>query len=118
MRASVKHSGFMRVYWTLGSVPELGSLPKLERSHVWRSCYRKAFRHWQTWLALALFGICGVGGGAVAELVFNDSDWIFFICVAVGSYIGACIFGQIAIRMAIPHIRLELSHRDPNDDYA
>jgi hypothetical protein len=42
--------------WTMDritrSIPELAGIPKDERIRLWRLNARKAFRHWQTWLAV------------------------------------------------------------------
>ena len=54
----------MKIYWTFKSVPEVVGLSKGERKRLWRNCYPKAYRHWQTWVTsiamvifFALFGI-------------------------------------------------------------
>lgn len=100
----------MRLYWTINSIPELRSLPKRERKQVWRRCYNKILRHWQTWVALALCGICSGAGGALGRLAFVDS-YLILVCIAAGGGIGGFIFSQVAIHVAIPYIREEISSR-------
>jgi hypothetical protein len=98
----------MRIYWSLSYLPELASLPKSERMRVWRSCHRKSFRHWQTWIALAVCGLCGVSGGPVGGLIFTSAGMIL-LCVALGGAIGGAIYGHVATKMTAPYIREELS---------
>ena len=52
----------MKIYWTHKSIPELKDLSMRERGRRWRSAYKSAFRHWQTWGGVVL---CGVLAGAV-----------------------------------------------------
>jgi hypothetical protein len=44
----------MNIYWTLKSIPELSRLPLRERGRAWRAVWRKAFRHWQVWVAFVV----------------------------------------------------------------
>jgi hypothetical protein len=98
----------MRIYWSLSYLPELASLPKSERMRVWRSCHRKSFRHWQTWLALAACVLCGIAGGPVGGLIFSGAGMIF-LCVAFGGGIGGAVYGHVATKMTAPYIREALS---------
>jgi hypothetical protein len=47
----------MQLYWGLKSIPELSGLPPAERRRVWRAGHWKAYRHWQTWAAMAGAGL-------------------------------------------------------------
>jgi len=103
----------MRIYWSLNSVPELAALPKMERKRVWRTCYHRTFRHWQTWLALLFCGLCGGAGVQIGKFIFEDG-WMMLVCAGICGGIGGFIFGQVATQIAIPYIRQELLHRSSN----
>lgn len=98
----------MQIYWSLSSLPELASLPKSERKRVGRFGLRKAFRHWQTWAALAVSGICGGAGGQLGTFIFSSSGMIF-LCLVLCGGIGGVVYGHVATKMAMPYIREELS---------
>ena len=52
----------MSIHFTVRSIPELASLPDTKREQVWQRCHPKAWRHWQTWLALLVSLACLAGG--------------------------------------------------------
>lgn len=88
----------MRIYWTLKSIPELSHLSSRERRKRWRSVYRSAFRHLETWSGLALVGILGGVGSH------------FFGPVGAAALAGAggLFYGQIVIYVARKYYRQRL----------
>jgi hypothetical protein len=97
------------VYWTTRSIPELGHLPPDERRRVWRQCKSQAFRHWETWAALVVFGLCVVGGPVLTGLVlWPQIHGSAFLGALVGAPIGGFILGQVRASIARPYIRAEL----------
>lgn len=81
----------MKLYWTFNDITELRGLPRAEQRRLWRRVQGPAYRHWETWLAVAIlcaicgtgqyfFGVLGVGlGGGIGGLVFGR-----FACAARG----------------------------------
>ncbi len=108
----------MKIYWTLKSIPELAEMSKKDRKKVWRRCYWKVFRHWQTWFALATCGVCTALGVALGrfcgELTGNFIRELIAATVggAVGGGIGGSVFAQVAIAMGRRHIREYLNSHD------
>ncbi len=88
----------MKIYWTLKSISELKDLPYKERVRRWRSAYKSAFRHWQTWGSLAL---CGAFGGAGAYFGGMAGTVVF-------AGLGGFIYGQIVIQVILKHYRHRL----------
>lgn len=85
----------MRIYWRLGSVPELENLPREERGRAWRRAYGKTFRHWQTWAGVIACGACAATGGAIGA-----TFGLPMIGAGIGGGIGGFIFSQIVIHVA------------------
>lgn len=85
----------MKRYWTISSIQELQTVPKVERRKIWRRAFWKSFLHWQTWGGLAICAVCVILG----KLVGGKPG--MYVGVALGSF----VFSQIAINMAIPHIQ-------------
>ncbi len=77
----------MKLYWTLKSIPELQELDKSDRKEAWRFAYKKCFRHWQTYLGLAICGLCAGLGSSISD----GSIW----GSALGGGLGGFIYGQI-----------------------
>jgi hypothetical protein len=52
------------LYWNWREVPEVAGLSEPEKMRLWRKCYPRIYRHWQTWaaevvcLAIALTCLC------------------------------------------------------------
>ena len=88
----------MKIYWTLKSITELKDLSLHERGRRWRSAYKPAFRHWQTWVVLAL---CGALGGAGAYFGGMAGTVIF-------AGLGGFINGQIVTHVVLKHYRHRL----------
>lgn len=88
----------MRIYWTLKSIPELSLLSSQERGRRWRSVYKSAFRHWETWVGLALLGL----SGAVGAHFFNAAG------AAVLAAAGGFVYSQIVIYVARRYYRYRL----------
>lgn len=85
----------MKIYWTYKSIPELKDLSRRERGRRWRSAYKSAFRHWQTWGGLVLGGVlAGVGayvGGIVGAVISGG--------------VGGFIYSQIVTLVVLKHYR-------------
>lgn len=45
---------YMKIYWSLKSIPELAELTPAERTVVWHAVKGRAWSHWQTWLGATL----------------------------------------------------------------
>jgi len=88
----------VKIYWTLKSISELKDLPYKERVRRWRSAYKSAFRHWQTWGGLAL---CGAFGGAGAYFGGMAGTVVF-------AGLGGFIYGQIVTQVILKHYRHRL----------
>ncbi len=88
----------MKIYWTHKSIPELKDLSMRERGRRWRSAYKSAFRHWQTWGGLVLCGVlAGAGayfGGTVGTVILGG--------------LGGFIYGQIVTHVVLRHYRHRL----------
>ncbi len=85
----------MKIYWTLKSITELKDLSFRERGRRWRSAYKSAFRHWQTWCGLA---ICGAFSGAGAH----------FGGTVIFAGLGGFIYGQIVTLVVLKYYRHRL----------
>jgi len=74
----------MKIYFTSRSIPELAALPAERRSRIWERCHPKAWRHWQTWVAL--FGLLVGYSGGFYLAVFAQPDTSFswpLFCVGI-----------------------------------
>lgn len=97
------------VYWTTRFIPELEHLPREQRRRVWRLCKSQAFRHWETWTALVVFGLCVLGGPVLTGLViWPEVHGSAFLGALVGAPIGGFILGQVRASISRPYIRAEL----------
>ena len=108
----------MPVYWTKKSVPELASLSKEDRERVWTATQWKAFRHWQTWLALAaiagIFSLLPTLSG-----VLRDRGWSTAARVLVGGSIAGVVglvANTVAVTMRRPHMRAEIESLKSGQD--
>lgn len=88
----------MKIYWTYKSIPELKDLSRRERGRRWRSAYKSAFRHCQTWVGLVL---CGVLAGAGAH--FGG-----IIGAVITGGVGGFIYSQIVTLVVLKHYRHRL----------
>lgn len=88
----------MKIYWTHKSIPELKDLSMRERARRWRSAYKSAFRHWQTWGGLVL---CGVLSGAGAYLGG-------IVGTVISGGLGGFIYSQIVILVILKNYRHRL----------
>jgi hypothetical protein len=84
----------MALFWSLKNVPELAGLSPREKKYLWRQCWRNAYRHWQTIVALALLGI-GVGLGQVVGLLLFWPNGESFQDFAP-AFIAMFCFGMVA----------------------
>ena len=114
----------MKIYWGLGSIPELADLPKAERKAAWRACYLRALRHWQTWAVYLVFALCLAVCATTVNyilvwatrdtptLIFETKGLIAFGIVGViEGIITGLILWQIITRQARPHLREYLKDR-------
>jgi len=92
----------MRIYWTLKSIPELSTLPALERRKRWKRVYKLCFSRWETWAGLTL---CGLFAGA-------GSYFYTFPGTFIGGFTGGFIFSQIVIYVALKYYRSYLQGYD------
>ena len=88
----------MKIYWTHKSIPELKDLSMRERGRRWRSAYKSAFRHWQTWGGVVL---CGVLAGAGAYF-----GGIVGTVILAG--LGGFIYSQIVTLVVLKNYRHRL----------
>ena len=88
----------MKIYWTLKSIPELKDLSLRERGRRWRSAYKSAFRHWQTWGGLVL---CGAFAGAGSH--FGGMAGTVLL-----AGLGGFIYGQIVTHVVLKYYRHRL----------
>lgn len=52
----------MKIYWTLGSIPELKDIPKLEARRIWQESRIQLYCSWKTWIGfLALIVLACIG---------------------------------------------------------
>lgn len=88
----------VKIYWTLKSIPELKGLSLRERGKRWRSAYKSAFRHWQTWAGLAICGAFGYAGA-------------YFFGIAgtvILAGLGGFVYGQIVTHVVMKYYRHRL----------
>jgi len=86
---------WMKIYWTLKSIPELSHLTFQERGKRWRSAYKLIFRHWQTWCGLLICGLC-VGAG---------TSYYGTPGLIISGGLGGFIYGNIAVYVARRYYR-------------
>lgn len=96
----------MLFYWSYSSIPELARLPKAKRTEIQRECWKKAYRHWQAWAAVALVLLApALGVYAFHEFMpppYQAIGSIFLTCLGFFSGIFA---NHFVIRAAIPYVR-------------
>lgn len=100
----------MNIYFTFRSMPEMASVPKANQEALWQRCHSKAWRHWQTWLALFLCIGTQVAGFYVAGFAIPDSPFFWRRIVLGGLFVvaGAGAFSPVHIAMTRPYIRRQL----------
>ena len=111
----------MKIYWGLGSIPELADLPKAERKAAWRACSFRTFLHWQTWAVYLGFALCLGACASICNvafvwatlntLSFEAMSVVFGIAGAIEGGIIGSILWQIITRQARPHLREYLKGR-------
>jgi hypothetical protein len=104
----------MKIYWSYKYVPELAALSPRERRAVVRSCFWRFTRHWQCWLALAAYLVCGLVGvlvGALLEFAVGLPPAVHFVCVVLGACVGAIIWCQVVLEQLRPDFRQYLERR-------
>jgi hypothetical protein len=103
--------GEMRIAFTVRSIPELAHLPAERRDAVWQRCHHKAFRHWQTWLALLVS--LGLFSGGFYIAVFAQSgdslSWGRILLGLVFVFVGSGGFFPVHVAMARRYVAEELS---------
>ncbi len=106
----------MKIYLSIKSIPELKDLEPLHRKKIWRTNFRKAFNHWQTWVGAIFLGIMGSTGALVAESLFQSKADIFGIwrlgVVLVFVVIGVMVFNHIAIQQARQYMKDSVTKED------
>jgi hypothetical protein len=66
----------MKIYWTQGSIPELKQISPAERRKMWKNCSRRAYRHWQTWLAWGAYVFFVYAGIVASNVIFGRMSGI------------------------------------------
>ena len=93
----------MKIYWSWKSFPEWGELPENERKMIWKKCFTKTLRYWQTWVAFFGCIFC------IALGIVLSHCWHGFISSIIGGTIGGAIggfiLGQVITTIGRPHIR-------------
>ena len=95
----------------------MAELTDKQRKMIWRKCWSKASRNWQTWVELvALVAILSTLMMFCGFLLEIYGLWASVICVVIGGSIGGFIWAQLAIKKALPYIHQELnSHQKTNN---
>lgn len=88
----------MKLIWNLYSTPELAELPSDDRGRLVRQSVRRAFLHWQMYLAIALAGVGVAGGWFLGEQFDEPLAGLFF-----GSVIGSLVGNLIINRFVYSH---------------
>lgn len=119
----------MHVYWTLKSYPELRDLEPSWRRRVWRSCYLRSFRYWQTWAAL-LSQFLLILAGAFVGLIVDGRFWMLqgdspvgretfrfpfatVLLTGLGGMLGSFVFWQVISSVIRPELKRYLeTHPD------
>jgi hypothetical protein len=101
----------MRIAFTVRSIPELAHLPDERRAAVWQRCHPKAFRHWQTWLALLMsLGLFSVGFYIAVFAQPDDSlSWGRILLGLLLVIVGSGGFFPVHVAMARRYIAEELT---------
>jgi biotin transporter BioY len=103
----------MKIYWSIKSIPELADLSEQEQTEVWGKFYRKAWHHWQTWIATLVLCACVALGQAIG-MRFGGIHWRI-LCAVIGCFIGGMILSQIITSVVRTYIREYLnSHEKTN----
>lgn len=63
----------MKIYLTLGAIPELKDLSADQRRIVYYSCRKQTYARWQTWVGSVLAYIVGVSAGV--GVLFGILEW-------------------------------------------
>ena len=103
----------MKIYWTTRSIPELAEVPAGERELVRRTTFWRAFRHWQTWLALFSY-YASVFVGISLGAHWGQGRLLPFLLIAGAvTGIGWLVFAQVVIGYMRPYIRSYLQRSGP-----
>jgi len=113
----------LKIYWTAKSIPELAELSPKERNKAWRACVWNCYKHWQTWLGLAICGFVAGTGACVGSLVANNVPPILMwhllivgLCSGIGGGIGGLVFGQIATNQIRPYLKAYIAKQVLSED--
>ena len=100
----------MNIYFTTRSIPELVSLPKHRREEIWQRCHPKAWRHWQTWLALLVLLACSAAGFYLFAFGQPEDSfsWQRMVLGALLLIVGSGAFFPVQIAMTRRYIAEEL----------
>lgn len=109
----------MKIYWTIGSIPELKGLPKSEVKKIWRESCMRSFATRKFWLGLiilALFALIGLGTLLYLMATFGNGNFnhilsiiITLMVIGVGGNISS-LFWTNAVRQII-RMRLDKERR-------
>ena len=91
----------MNIRWSVKEMPELATLTNNERQNIMWDSSQRAFRHWQSWVGIAVCVICSSIGGHLAGIMG----------ATLGGGIGGGVCAQIVVRMQMREIREELAKR-------
>ena len=101
----------MNIAFTVRSIPELGNLSASEREALWQRCHPKAWRHWQTWVALALALGLFVAGFVVGVFGHPDGSlsWGRIFLGLLLATLGSSCFFPVQVAMTRRYILEELA---------
>jgi len=86
----------MAIYWTLKSIPELANLTARERRQRWRRISVRAYRHWQTWVAMVICVVITFSGSMVGYKYGHPT-----VGVIVGGLVGGFVQAQAQVSVVL-----------------
>ena len=111
----------MQIYWTHKSIPELRDLKPRQRRKVWRACWLRPYRHWQTWVAFVGQFLVVLVGGLIGMVIDGDTwilgghsptdlekftfPWGAVLLMNLGAVMSGCAFWQFHLRLMRPELK-------------
>ncbi len=110
----------MKIYWSIADIPELKKLPPSKRSEVWKACYLKSFKHWQSWVGMLVLGLSSwLALKLFFYLLHLVSQWglLLFLpgLIAILAFIASVAFliSQNWFEQTRPHLRDYIENHTP-----
>lgn len=104
----------MRIYWTLGSIPELAHLPPRQRRDLWRRRLGLALRHWQGWMSF-LVAIVSMSVGVTLGLAVTESVLVSIVVAGTIGALGGLASSQLMISAVRPYLRTPAAPTTPSE---